>query len=161
MNQLSIDTYLANSNHYTIQDWVVTTDCLEEVLEKDFDKQWFSYYRAKGYIEEEVPEDLLFEFHDNIQENDFWLSINKDLFIVNDFCLSAVFISAFIDELDTEDDEKFKMFVGFITNKKNMFLRFRKFPRRIDLFPIKESSIAQQILDNLNEDGKELFKYSN
>lgn len=162
MNQLFFEDYLLTPNHYSIKSWYISEKYIDEVLIEDCDLEWLKYLSQRGYniLDDNIPSHVMDEFLNEKIEDDYWLSINKELFIVNDFYLSSVFISAFIDELDTEDDEKFKMFIGLITSKKNMFIRFRKFPRRIDLFPIKEISIAQQILEKLNEDGKELFQYT-
>lgn len=153
--KLNILDYLITPNHYTLKCWYLSDgDTFDEVYQKHYLASWDLHCKENEIspFEDKGDEGLDFIFSE--VEKDHWLIINYLAICMGKFNSTHVFLSALLDEMEFSNDDKEEIF-NEILSGNNLYLNFIYFPRRIDLYPIRQPSIALQLY---NELGKEVIK---
>ena len=135
--QILISEYLQRPNHYAFAGYSFDTcNSFDEYCfddnEVSFDEKTMLYtYGNRTYTRSTIFDYLPYKY----------MLLNHEFLFDIDFRTGANFLTALADVLDIEDYEKNYVVANALLEKQcPMFLKFKKFPRNIEHYPIIQSS---------------------
>ncbi len=160
-SRLDLIKYLQNPSHFTLEDWYLSDiGGFDDIKEINADERWIYYCSEKGLLP--FDDNISDEFSDDFIENhicrDLWLVVStKNKFWV-DFQFRVVFISALLSELELDENER-EMIFEHLAKSGAICFRFAYFPRRIDLYPLREPSVACILFNEFSKETKEQIQW--
>lgn len=163
MADLKIIDYLKTPYHYTFCGWSLVEAGTEydEILDEIYYSLVDTYNESNGIEpgdDQEYTPELEKYINENLLHTELLL-IRFDLLEESEFKINTVFLSALLDDLDVSEETKIEMFTEIQLNKNALIIRFKNFPRRIDLFPLNEPSPALAIFEQFDEDVQDFLQW--